>query len=287
MPHIEQDLNLLSENLLDRPAFEEKVRRILQESLPPKNGQSRHTQYQGDYGRLLNQSKSFEGGGLLPQPGGGRRLPTVTGLTLLRNEPSVGGARISVRWNDETLEVKDKIQIQVWASSDYGILTTAGSITDVSNLTLRKFSAPFIFDTSPGEFFVPASQRMVIVITAATVHSSGVISLPQFQSSISCVITPLASVVEHKAANFRVSSTQEATYIIDTSAGAVTATLPPVASFPDGFRVGFKKITTDANAMTISGAENIDGAATLSTTIGYVNYEIISDLLSNQWWLIR
>ena len=287
MPYVRKnETNLLTSENISTGRFDEKIKKLIAE-VPASERIGNHTQYKGDYGRLLNQTKAFEGGGLLPQPNAGRRLPNVTQLTLLRNEPSVGGARVSVGWNDSALEVNDKIQIQVWAASDYSILTTTQNIQDISFNTLKTYSAPFVFDSSPGEFFIPASQSMVVVITAATVHSSGVISLPQFQASISVKISPLASLVETKTASFSVSTSFPTTHLIDTTSGSVTATLPPISSALSGLIQRFKKISTDGNTMTISGPQNIDGAGSLATNMAYVSYEIIADPVANQWWLIR
>jgi len=249
--------------------------------------QGNPSQFKSDYGRLLNQTKSFEGGGLLPQPGGGKRLPSVTSLRLLKNSPAVGGAKIAVTWNDEQLTSLDKIQIQVWASGDFALISKFSNPTDINTFTLPKYFASFVFDTAPGEFFIPASQAMTVVITAATLHSSGVVSLPQFQATLAVSITPLAANVEHPTSSFNVSYSIPTTHIVDTTAGSVTATLPPINSCPQGLTHIFKKISSDGNSMTIGGPQNIDGAATLSTPLQYVSYVITADTVSNKWWLIR
>lgn len=240
-----------------------------------------------DYGRLLNQTKAFEGGGLLPQPLRGQRIPTVNNLKVIRNKSVLGGAQVTLGWLDENLGDLDKIEVQVWAASDFGNFLASNNIKDIDFSTLVRYSAPVVFKSAPGELFIPATQSMVVVLTAATVHSSGVVSLDSFQSSAAIVVEPLGSAMDYRSASFTITSYTPTVYIIDTSGGAVTATLPPVASVPNGLPLNFKKITTDANAMTISGPENIDGAASLSTTIGYVNYVIIADRTNNQWWLVR
>lgn len=239
------------------------------------------------FGRLLNQSKAFEGGGLLPQPLRGQRIPTVNNLRVVRNKSVLGGAQVSLTWLGENLGALDKVEIQVWAASDFGNYRGNVNIRDINFSTLVSYGSPTVFSSAPGEIFIPATERMVIVLSAATIHSSGVVSLDTFQSTAALIIEPLGSQMIQQTASFTISSPTPATYLIDTTAGAVTATIPPVASVPDGLELKFKKISTDANAMTISGSENIDGAATLSTTMGYVSYVIIADRYNSLWWLIR
>ena len=265
-----------------------RIRDMITEMVPKeKSSKGNISQFQSDYGRLLNQSKAFEGGGLLPQPGAGKRIPSVTGFKLLSNAPAIGGAKVVVGWNGEQLARNDKVQLQVWASSDYAVLTTTFNPKDVSQLTLTQFAATHVFSTSPGELFIPASQPITVVITAATLHSSGVLSLLDFQSSVAVNVTPLGSVVERKSADFNVSLTTSTTYLIDTTAGNVLATLPPVSTTLSGVIHTFKKISTDVNTMTIGGPENIDSAPTLATPAAYMSYVITADKIGNQWWLIR
>lgn len=237
------------------------------------------------FGRLLNETKSFEGGGLLPQPLRGQRIPTVNNLEVVRNKGVVGGAQVTVRWLGENLGVKDKVEVQVWASSDFGNFILNDTITDIDFSTFVRYSAPIIADQSPCELFIPATQRMVAVITAATVHSSGVVSLKDFQSSAAIIVSPLGSTIYNKSASFT-ALTIPATYLISSSGGAVTATLPPVKSFPDGTILNFKKISTDANNITIVGSENIDNFASFISSAPYISYTIISDRMNNQWWRI-
>lgn len=69
------------------------------------------------------------------------------------------------------------------------------------------------------------------------------------------------------------------TYIeVDTSAGNVTLTLPPLVSCL-GAWLNVKKISADANTVTLDGdgAEVIDGAATLvMPAVQYFNYSLIA-----------
>lgn len=67
-------------------------------------------------------------------------------------------------------------------------------------------------------------------------------------------------------------------YLVDATAGAVTVNLPAAAA-AKGRIVGVKKIDAGGNAVTLdgSGAETIDGAATLATTTQWASFLIWSD----------
>lgn len=72
--------------------------------------------------------------------------------------------------------------------------------------------------------------------------------------------------------------------LVDATAGAVTLTLPAVATYVGpGYTI--KKIDASANAVTIdgSGAETIDDTTTRILTMQYNAVEVMSD--GTEWWL--
>ena len=73
-------------------------------------------------------------------------------------------------------------------------------------------------------------------------------------------------------------------YLVTTSGGSVTLTLPPARTVP-GFRLDAKKLTA-ANTMTLDGAgsETIDGAATLAVTTQWESVTLVSD--GTAWYLV-
>lgn len=237
-----------------------------------------------DYARLLNANKSFEGGGLLPPPGGGFQIPPVTEFRVARVEPQIGGAKVSLTWLAEKLEIHDRVQIQTWISSDFANFSSEINPRDINFSTLVTYGAPVVFADSPGEIFIPTTRPIIVVITAATMHSSGVVTLREFQPTVAVEITPVGSYQDWKAASFTVDATRSVTYLIDTSGGALTATLPPVLSTIPGIVTTLKKTTADANAITISGPQNIDGAASVSTgATAYATVQVTSDHRYNVW----
>lgn len=73
--------------------------------------------------------------------------------------------------------------------------------------------------------------------------------------------------------------------LVDTSGGAVTVTLPAVAG-TEGRSYVIKKITTDANAVTVDGdsGDLIDGATTYVITAPYESITILST--GSAWWVV-
>lgn len=74
--------------------------------------------------------------------------------------------------------------------------------------------------------------------------------------------------------------------LCDATGGAITVTLP-VAAQRIKTPLWVKKIDATANAVTIaaSGAETIDGAASVSFAVQYQSYTIVSDGVS-KWWIV-
>lgn len=73
-------------------------------------------------------------------------------------------------------------------------------------------------------------------------------------------------------------------YVVDTTAGDITLTLPDITS--DGFYFGFKRFDTSANSFTIQGhvpAHTIDGSASLSFNSGDIHYVAA---LNGVWYIV-
>lgn len=73
--------------------------------------------------------------------------------------------------------------------------------------------------------------------------------------------------------------------VVDTSGGNVTINLPAVATAGDGFVVTIKRISAGANTLTIdpSGAETVEGSATLSMPTQYTSVMLVSR--STGWFI--
>lgn len=76
-------------------------------------------------------------------------------------------------------------------------------------------------------------------------------------------------------ATFAVERTDR-TVLVDATAGAVTANLPPAASCP-GFSVTIKKTDASGNAVTVDAAETIDGAANYPLAAQWDSVTVQSD----------
>lgn len=97
-------------------------------------------------------------------------------------------------------------------------------------------------------------------------------------------IDVLGTVTAAKAATFTVDDSA-GTFLCDATAAPVVVNLPLAASAKYR-RITVKKIDASANAVTLdgSGAETIEGAATLATTTQYKAYTVQSD--GTTWWIL-
>jgi len=89
--------------------------------------------------------------------------------------------------------------------------------------------------------------------------------------------------VSAKTASFTADEEEATHYTIDTTAGSVTATLPPAAT---GLRFTFVKKDSGPNSVTIDGdgSETINGATSLAPfTAQFTSYTVWSD--GTEWYI--
>ncbi len=142
---------------------------------------------------------------------------------------------------------------------------------------------PIILDSSGKpevSIYVTQSYKMIVASSTDTDPPTGtpiatidnVVTLGQLESTLA------------KTTNYTVvADDRDKTIKVDASGGAVTITLPAVATCGDGFRVTIKKTDTSTNAVTIqaNAAELIDGYNTLVIFKAYGSYSLLSD--GTQW----
>lgn len=217
--------------------------------------------------RLINQNDQYEGGGIPPRPQGGTRIQTVSGLTVVRNTSVVGGARLTLAWNDENVGGNDYFTIFIYAGFDWDSISTRQNPRDNPANQLNIYQAPLIAYTSPAQIFIPAIQTMQCVITVATRNSGGILSNPDFQASVTATITPLArNVVSYNnSASASGSDVYETTYILKTDTVSTFFVLPPIAGgLPDGFTHTIMKNDASVNRVVVIPAistETINGSS--------------------------
>ena len=103
--------------------------------------------------------------------------------------------------------------------------------------------------------------------------------------------TPVATrkIVTYRKNVVSVASAQTASVdsfiAANTSGGGFTITLANPSTVGNGAEITIKKISSDANTLTISAsAGSIDGTSTKTITTQYSVYRFVSDGSSN-WWL--
>ena len=95
---------------------------------------------------------------------------------------------------------------------------------------------------------------------------------------------------QNKSANYTVTATDVNSLIrTDTSAGAVSITLPQISTLTNDFDVIVAKVTSDANLVAVnrSGTDTINGAAAYNLTSQYQSVWLIADRSTNTWTAIN
>lgn len=95
--------------------------------------------------------------------------------------------------------------------------------------------------------------------------------------------------VVSKSANYTLTEADISKLVkTDTSAGAVTITLPQISTLTASFEVQIQKNTGDGNAVTVarSGSDTINGAASYLLASQYQCVWLVADLVNNAWTAI-
>jgi hypothetical protein len=107
----------------------------------------------------------------------------------------------------------------------------------------------------------------------------------QLNANWDSIDTKVAHTTSSKVATFSVGATEfNYVYLVDTSAGDVTANLPAVADVFNGFTVYFK-VTDATNDLIIdgNGSETIDGATTVTFSAEDQYIGLVTD--GTEWYL--
>lgn len=97
----------------------------------------------------------------------------------------------------------------------------------------------------------------------------------------------VAGVIPYVAKTANYTATENDEFIaVDATSGAVTITLPPVATTRGGKRYVIKKIDSSGNAVTADGnaSETIDGATTKATSTQWASFTLIN---TGSAWLVE
>lgn len=148
-----------------------------------------------------------------------------------------------------------------------GEASTEGSPANAAPFTHKKYD--FVGGTVPNatdypDSVAPIGSTFLRLIVTSNAVSGAELYLKTEASKWTLVSAP-ATVAAAKTAAYTVLNTDRL-ILADTSGGAFSVTLPPVAT-AEGQIVTFKNVGTGTNALTIDGdgSETIDGGATLAT----------------------
>lgn len=95
-------------------------------------------------------------------------------------------------------------------------------------------------------------------------------------------VNPVSTATATKSGNYTATNA-DVTIFVSTTGGAVTIKMP--AAPVNGKLVNVKKITSDANTITVDGnGNNVEGAATQATTAALISWQMQFD--GSVWWVI-
>jgi hypothetical protein len=150
--------------------------------------------------RLTNLVNAFEGTSLPPKPSGGRRIPVISALRVIRNESVFGGANVTLAWMQEELLETDSLELFVFGDSRIFTSSSVNPRDAISKPWLN--TAPIIngykVSSSPLTIFIPAMYKIPVTIGIATRHSSGMLSDPEFLSVTTTTIDPGTTVIDYQ-----------------------------------------------------------------------------------------
>lgn len=240
--------------------------------------------------RLINQNKQYEGGGIAPFPQGGTRITTINNLKILRNQPQVGGAKITLTWNEESILPTDYFNIFVFSGYAFSQFTTAQTSLDTSSvLSTSLYQAPIVVQQAPAEIFISANQRIQVTLSVATRHSTGILSAPDFQSYVSVIVDPVTIFTKRLTVSGTADPFNPTLYLIDCTSGNVTLVLPDIAQMTDGFPIIVKKIDTSANSVSVqvTGTQYIDVATSIDTwNTAFLSKTYRCEKPNLLWWTV-
>lgn len=128
-------------------------------------------------------------------------------------------------------------------------------------------NGPTIDEISSAQSYAVSAQGAAVAAAAAQVSaaSSATTATSAAQAAVTAAASNMYASNASMSASFSVLPTDDGKqFLIDTSAGNVTVTLPEGATAGDGFRVALAKTSADNNAVLVivSGTDTINGGAT-------------------------
>jgi hypothetical protein len=214
--------------------------------------------------RLVNQNKSYEGGGIPPKPQGGFRVPTVDNLRVARQIPVLGGSLVTLTFDEENTGVKTLYYAMAYMGQDMSAWASQ-NLLDESINKAKVIQGPYIFFGSPITLFLQSEVQIPAFITVTTREPGGVISQLEAQPGKSVIVEPQGAYYQSYTASATLPYNKHGfVALVDPTAAARTMTLPPISQCIDGYLTTVKNLApASPNTVTVQGfaaAQTIDGA---------------------------
>lgn len=131
------------------------------------------------------------------------------------------------------------------------------------------------------------TQAGIATTQAGNASTSATAAANSATAAAASAASGLYSAVQDKSANYTVVAGDAGDLLrITTTSGAITITLPTIASVGDGFKIAVVKWTSDPNAVNInrSGSDTINGGTTSQIGSQYSQIIFVADLETSTWF---
>lgn len=187
------------------------------------------------------------------------------------------GSTVEMRVNKAT--ITDTISAATSAAAAAAASASAAASSQ-SNAASSATSA----STSAG---TATTQAGIATTQAGNASTSATAAANSATAAAASAASGLYSAVQDKSANYTVVAGDAGDLLrITTTSGAITITLPTIASVGDGFKIAVVKWTSDPNAVNInrSGSDTINGGTTSQIGSQYSQIIFVADLETSTWF---
>jgi len=206
-----------------------------------------------------------------------------TTLTIIRAQDDSTANIFAVGSTIEMRVNKGALTDSVVAASNYA----TAAATSASNAATSASNASTSAGTATTQAGIATTQAGIATTQATNAANSASAANTSAIAAAAAAASGLYSAVQDKSANYTVVAGDAGDLLrITTTSGAITITLPTIASVGDGFKIAVVKWTSDGNAVNInrSSSDTINGATSVQIGSQYSQVILVADLETTTWF---
>jgi len=206
-----------------------------------------------------------------------------TSLTIIRAQDDSTANIFAVGSTVEMRVNKGALTDSVVAASNYA----TAAATSASNAATSESNASTSAGTAATQAGIATTQAGLAATEATNAAGSASAANTSAIAAAAAAASGLYSAVQDKSADYTVVAGDAGDLLrITTTSGAITITLPTIASVGDGFKIAVVKWTSDGNAVNInrSSSDTINGATSVQIGSQYSQVILVADLETSTWF---